>query len=621
MKIPKFLVGGSPSFQVIANPFAVPAEDSATTSSKKSSGKKDGLLSESLLNELYKKGIPVDVDNFVSTLAQYEQQEQWGLGVSPAAIRGLEAQANRIIQQANYLRKAETFAEKNAAIGEIAVGSRGQLYTQDKDGNIRTVGMSEYDPEKHGYALTVGDLIEQRKFNPNKAYDTDLTQTINNNIGMQKINEYIQGIIKTVGSSSTTSEAYTDLAGYVGKQYAKRPTEAELKNLQQLAEAMQQLGPDAIFKNKEIMKSRNIQEAFEYIRSVLPRDMRVQLSGRWVANGGTTDSAGKYMDNIIAQALTAANKTEYGDYLDYDSSVNKAAGTKAGEAEMKPQRQNMTPIEALVQGSLGRIDYNLISTKYPELSITLHGNGSGSLSDVDGNIVPKAPLSVALQNSLLPVVDTNHITMGSEKISPAAFDTILYDGGPVINIWAPVDERGDIDLDRMVQFNEILDYLKKQPELTAADKSQLLQQYGFVGRIDENNQFHGDGQGMAQFLVFTGLTTDKVLDEDTNAFADVLSRDAKKLEKEQIERIYGTLNKGLKQGKYEFKEGFFGSDFIKAPVFMKLSPTAQIDVETFTGHGPVIRNKTYEEMNTYDQARYNRPQVITPSTNILNQYE
>ena len=145
MKIPKFLVGGSPSFQVIANPFAAPAEDSATTSSKKSSGKKDGLLSESLLNELYKKGIPVDVDNFVQTLAQYEQQEQWGLGVSPAAIRGLEAQANRIIQQANYLNRAENFAEKNQAMGEIAVGSRGQLYTQDKDGKIKTVGMSEYE--------------------------------------------------------------------------------------------------------------------------------------------------------------------------------------------------------------------------------------------------------------------------------------------------------------------------------------------------------------------------------------------------------------------------------------------------------------------------------------------
>jgi len=110
-------------------------------------------------------------------------------------------------------------------MGEIAVGSRGQLYTQDKDGNIKTVGMSEYDPEKHGYALTVGDLIEQRKFNPNKAYDTDLTQTINNNLGMQKINEYIQGIIKTVGESRNTSEAYTDLASYVGKEYAKRPTE------------------------------------------------------------------------------------------------------------------------------------------------------------------------------------------------------------------------------------------------------------------------------------------------------------------------------------------------------------------------------------------------------------
>jgi len=144
----------------------------------------------------------------------------------------LEAQANRIIQQANYLNRAENFAEKNQAIGEIAVGSRGQLYTQDKEGNIHTVSMSEYDPDKHGNALTVGDLIEQRKFNPDKAYDIDMTQTINNNLGMQKINEYIQGIIKTVGDSSTTSEAYTDLASYVGKQFAKRPTEAQLKNLQ-----------------------------------------------------------------------------------------------------------------------------------------------------------------------------------------------------------------------------------------------------------------------------------------------------------------------------------------------------------------------------------------------------
>jgi len=36
--------------------------------------------------------------------------------------------------------------------------------------------------------------------------------------------------------------------------------------------------------------------------------------------------------------------------------------------------------------------------------------------------------------------------MGSQKISESLFDTILYDGNEVINIWAPTDSNGDIDL-------------------------------------------------------------------------------------------------------------------------------------------------------------------------------
>jgi len=51
---------------------------------------------------------------------------------------------------------------------------------------------------------------------------------------------------------------------------------------------------------------------------------------------------------------------------------------------------------------------------------------------------------------------------------------------------------------------------------------------------------------MAQFLVFTGLTSDEVLD-GSNLFADKLSNDEKKFELDQIDRIYGTLNKGIKK--------------------------------------------------------------------------
>jgi hypothetical protein len=37
----------------------------------------------------------------------------------------------------------------------------------------------------------------------------------------------------------------------------------------------------------------------------------------------------------------------------------------------------------------------------------------------------------------------------------------------------------------------------------------------------------------------TGLTSEKLVDEDVNPFVDKLSRDDKKLELAQIERIYG----------------------------------------------------------------------------------
>ena len=68
-----------------------------------------------------------------------------GLPVSSKAIRDLEAQANRVIQQNDYLKEAEKLADKNDARGEIAVGGRGQLYTLQENGKIKTVSMADYD--------------------------------------------------------------------------------------------------------------------------------------------------------------------------------------------------------------------------------------------------------------------------------------------------------------------------------------------------------------------------------------------------------------------------------------------------------------------------------------------
>ena len=78
----------------------------------------------------------------------------------------------------------------------------------------------------------------------------------------------------------------------------------------------------------------------------------------------------------------------------------------------------------------------------------------------------------------------------------------------------------------------------------------------------------------------------------------------------QIERIYGQLNKNIKKkdGQYEFLKGWFNwsTDLVKAPVFLKLNDTAQIDVGTFSGKGPLVQTPSYQQQLAYDQMRNER---------------
>lgn len=605
--IKKLQTGGAVNLMYTANPYTMPQQ--AATTSKSSDD--DGLISKDLLKKL--EGIPVDVDNLMETVADLEYKQSMGIPVSSKTVRRVEAQINRVVQQSKYLQDAESRAEKNDAFGEIAVGNRGELFTVGENGDIKKISIGDYNIEKHGPALTVNELIEQRKFNPTQAYDPTLTTVIGNNIGMSKISDYIQKIVASVGSSESSTEAYTDLAGIVGREMAKRPTQEQLQTLQQLYQLSQTVGMDAIFKEKNLMKQKNVQEAFGFINSILPRNMRLQMQARFVANGFSLEDSARGVSDIIGQALLSGNDVKSQYNIEYSASANK-------ENQAKSQSRNLGVLEQLVQGSLGKRDYKLMSSKNPEFSLNLHGTGVGSLATFNNNIVDKSPLSIALQSGLAPLIDENHVTIGNQKVPVGAFDTILYNGGDIINVWAPVNADGDVDLEGLQLLSEIQSICDTNPNLTTQDKNALLEKYQLDGYFDEKGTFHGTGQ-MAQFLVMTGLTSDEVLDASSNPYADKLNRDDKQLEFKQLERIYGQLNKGIKgNGKYEFAMGWFKgtTDLYKVPIFMRLNQTAQIDAGTFSDKGPMVQTPTYEQQLAYDQMHRNQTRsLIAPSTQAL----
>ena len=602
-------LGGQMWTQSFANPLLAQKQQTKTT---KTSGSEDGLLSESLLKDLRGHGIPVDYDAFMDQVSKLDQRMAAGLPVSSKAIRDLEAQANRVIQQNDYLKEAEKLADKNDARGEIAVGGRGQLYTLQENGKIKTVSMADYDAEKDGPAMTVNELIEHRKFNPTQQFDTTLTQVIGNSIGMQKINDYIMNIIQKVGSAETTEEAYIDLASYIGREAAKKPSQQELQNLQNLYTAMSELGPDALFKSKEVRESKNLREAFDYIQSILPRDMQTQLRGRYVASGGNLNDSGAYIQSIIVSSLGAANKTRNVSYIDYEASLNKAAG----KGQDSDHQISMTGLEQLVMGTLGKRQLNIVGKSNSGIQFTLDGAGMGKLTDAKNDIVNASVLSSALDRGLGALIDQNNIFFGDQKISPDILNKFVYDGQDVVNVWAPVGPNGGVDFGKLAQYEELRKTIKNNPNLTQGDIQQLMAEIGINGTIDPNGNFVGNDPNMAQFIVLTGLTSDEVIDDDENEFSYKLQGDDKKQALERIKTIYAMHNKGKKGDQREkFPTGWFdwSTGIVAAPIFMRVGDTARFDAGTIVGHGARVAQQPYSSLIAKDQAQ----PIVKPSSSIL----
>ena len=614
----KFQTGGQVFFNAVANPFSDAAVADRTYSAAQSSkAATQELVPKELILELYKKGIPVDVDYVTQQLSRLEDRLNKGLPVTKAMTHSVMSKINKVLQNSKYLEDAEKYSEKNDAIGEIAVGNyygRGQLYVLDRKNDIKSVDLAQYDPEKHGPALTINELIEHRKFNPTQAFDTSLTRIINSNIGMSKINNRIQEIIKTVGSAETTSEAYTDLVSYLGQESAKRPTRDQLATLQSMASALQTLGPDAIFKNKQVFESKNVQDAFKYIESVLPRSEKMQLIGRYIANGGDRKNAEAYVQSLIINALNSSNDVKSGNYIDYEGTINKAAGTQAGNKEGK--QVNMTGLEQLAQGTLGQRAYTIVSKNNSGLALTLKGAGLGKLTDAKNNLVNESILSDALNSGLGALIDTNNIFFGDQKISPNMLDQFVYDGNDVINIWAPVSADGGVDFSKLQKYEELRQKIKANPSLSQEDIAYLMQEIGINGTLDKNGNFVGNDPNMGQFIVLTGITSDEVIDDSENEVSYKLHGKDKDLTLEKIKQIYGVANKGFKgDARRSFKTGWFDwtTDLIAAPIFMRLGQTAQYDASTIVGNGPRITTNQYTDLVARDQAR----QINKPSSSLL----
>lgn len=600
----------------MTSPDTSSVETSSTKSSKTSDkGSDNSLLSKSVIEELIKKGLPNDVNQFLKELQVAEKSSLMGMesgveGIDRNKLYSLAAKANQLIHNSNLMESATKQAYDNDGLEELAVSTTGALFVQDKNGKISKLSMSEYNKKRDSvYAMTVNDLSKARMYNPNLAFDTEVISTIQNSMGINKINDYMLSILNKLGIETLSKEGYVDkqkLKETIGSMTnGKNPTESELKGIQELASTYQSMGKDGIYKiTQEKSTQRNhISDGFEYLWAMLPNNARNVLKARYIVDGNESSNPANIIRNSFYMFTNESSKNT----LDYPTSMNTEEDSNGSSVK----QHNLGSLENLMDGSLGTTIYTLNNPTDPSYSLNLVGNTVGQVTTANEDIVPATTLTNTFDSGIGKLIDKNNIYFGDQKISQALFNKIIYNGEEVAKVWMPVNALGEVDFKLLPLFQAAEEEIKSKNITSPSDKNAIYQKHRVPMSLDASGKPNNFGK-VQEYLVFTGASSTAITKPSKNAYVFELPDDMQDLEKERLELIY--KKSGSKDNPLEYPDdnNWFGlSNVIKGPVFMKLTNTAKQDAAMMVKKGSLVNTPTLEQdlinqkKNTINASSYN----------------
>ena len=619
LNVKKLQEGGGMPFMVY-QPTPSSNRSSETSKSESSTKQKDNkesesesfqLLSKEVINELIKKGLPNDVNSFLKDLQTAESFTMDG-SFDRNKLYSLASKANLLINNSALMDSAMKEAYSNDGLEELAIGTRGQLFVQDKNGNIKQISMPEYNKKRDQFsAMTVNDLSKARMYNSNLAFDTDIISTIQNSIGINKVTDYMIGIIDKLGTETLNEDGFVDknklLEQISGLTNGKKPTESELKGISELAKTYQSMGKDGIYKiTKESSTQRNhITDGFEYLWALLPNNARNVLKARYVVDGNESSNPVNIIRNAFIKHTDESSITK----LDYPAGMNKEDGSGDGSGSTK--QHNLGSLENLMDGSLGTTIYTLNDPNDPSYSLNLVGNTIGQVTTANEDIVPATTLTNTFDSGIGKLIDKNNIYFGDQKISQALFNKIIYNGEEVAKVWMPVNALGEIDFNLLPLFQAAEEEIKNKNITSPGDKNAIYQKHRVPMSLDASGKPNNFGK-VQEYLVFTGASSTAITKPSKNSYVFELPDDMQDLEKERLELIY--KKSGSKDNPLEYPDdnNWFGlSNVIKGPVFMKLTNTAKQDAAMMVKKGSLVNTPTLQQdlinqnKNTINASSYN----------------
>lgn len=623
LKVKKLQTGGGMPFTVYSpteyytiNPYiqGLDAMRGGSQQSQQGGSQKSGsgldLLPEQVVNELMKKGLPNDINAFLAEARKLEQSGPFTSGMNRASVYNLAALANQAIFNRSAFDNATERAESQGSLSEIAFSANQGVYVQD-NGKVKHVSFADYTKNKEKYIpLTIGQLMQARAYSPNAAWDSTMVETIQQSVGMSEIQKQISSIITTIGSTETSQEEYVSLGSMLGG--LQTPSQAEKSGLEILANTYNQSPEEAIVKIKQSSKNSNIRQAAEYIWKVLPKNSKNTIIGNWVLSGGSKEDS---VEEILSSALMMANKSEEKTEIEFQKPTDQATGGAKGKTHAQ------TPLEQFFDGNINQNTFTLTDGNYKNrYAIQLHGSTLSGITTDNGSAIGTAPLHLALDaqgRGMGKYLDYSKIYYGNKKISQAHLSSLMDSGKTIAQAWLPVNENGDIDFELMGIYARVQDDLKDKGIL---DMPNSPEKFNLINQEYYNNglpiKLDSKGKPTSQSQVAQFLITHAYAENDDLAKGNGL---VKEITGDEESELNDLMDQIFEQYKMESPVSMMNNAYI-APVFIKINPSAQMDVQTYAGHGSQVQSATLQDnMLRQELQRPTASPIIADASLLFNQ--
>lgn len=495
-------------------PYSAAAASTTATKEKKEALKVEDVIPKEMIEALKQKGLPSDMSVFTESIMSlfndpiYKITGQLNPSTLSTRYLSIINKINNIAFNKELYDKSIDRLQQNGGLYDVAVSNTGRMVVQDLEtGQIKQVSPDEYYEKLGSYkAISNGDLAHIRAYNPSMAFSSDVFSVLNNGMGQETLQKYINDAISKLGSSSNNIEGYTK----VQKDRIQNGL-SELVNNNTVAAAIVQ---DGVYKltHEEKSSAEQAQEALKYLYTSLPMAAKNYLRAKAAEQGINPDEAA---EKILVPFINSKIETSRTIKFDFDKQATDASGSGGSD-------KSLTPITQIQEGYMGwnsGAKRNFVFNPGSGYQFSTDATHLDALKTLDQKgVVKSGRLDEILSNSTLAAGDKNSIYFGSKKVNQEDLAKIIYkdDGGlNFVRLPYVYGEDGSImpDFDSIEKIEEIEKTV--DPNITPQQKRELYKGAGienWYGIKEHPEQFEKAGR-TAMFMVVNAMAINA---EDSN---------------------------------------------------------------------------------------------------------